>query len=67
MREIKVHFDSTHQLGTGVLCKEPRWLSANPNKESVTCRRCLYLLGRYMPTDHERREELIKRQDKLTR
>jgi hypothetical protein len=62
--ECKIHFA---QLGSGVLCHEPRWDAADTNKDNVTCRRCLYLLGRYMPTDPERREELTKRQNELTK
>lgn len=67
MRERRVHFDPGHGIGSPVLCKEPRWIAADSAKDNVTCRICLYLLGRYMPTDPERREELIKRQDKLPR
>ena len=55
-----------------VLCKEPRWHAAVKNAadaEHVTCLRCLFLLGRYFPTDTtpERREELIERAAKLPR
>lgn len=49
------------------LCRETRWYGKTNNKDNVTCRRCLYLLGLYMPTDPERREELIKRQKELLR
>lgn len=49
------------------LCNTPSWYAKTEDAAEVTCRRCLFFLGRYMPTDHERREELIKRQDKLTR
>lgn len=49
------------------LCGEPRFYESVANKYEVTCRRCLYLLGLYMPTDPERREELIKRQEELPR
>lgn len=64
MSAYRVHFA---ELGSGVLCREQRWYAADTNKDNVTCRRCLYLLGLYMPTDPERREELVKRQEELTR
>lgn len=66
MSAYRVHFA---ELGSGVLCREQRWYAADTNKDNVTCRRCLYLLGRYASCriDPERREELLKRQDELTR
>ena len=64
MSAHRVHFA---QLGSGVRCRERRWYAADTNTDNVTCRRCLYLLGMYMPTDPERREELLKRQEELTR
>lgn len=66
MREYRVHFDPG-VIGSGVLCKERNWHSSDTDREYVTCRICLYLLGRYMPTDPVRREELLERQEKLTR
>jgi hypothetical protein len=67
--EHRVHF-MTQALESTLyrpLCREDRFRQGTANKTAVTCRRCLYLLGRYMPTDPERREELIKRQEELTR
>lgn len=62
MREHRVHFDAGF-----ILCHDPRTVLTHTDPNEVTCRRCLFFLGRYMPTDPERREELIKRQDKLPR
>lgn len=66
MTEYRCHFDPGI-IGRGVLCKEPNWHHSDTDREYVTCRRCLYLLGLYMPTDPERREELTKRQNELTK
>jgi hypothetical protein len=67
--EHRIHFMTQARESTlyRPLCSEDRFRHGTANKTEVTCLRCLFFLGRYMPTDPKRREELIKRQDKLTR
>ena len=62
-RPARLHSRHEHPnlVATVALCDESRWHLTTPDRYAVTCHRCMYKLGLYMPLGKLREHQTLNR------